>query len=189
MNVLTVLLLSFFVDKVNAADIIITSQWQTENTSKLGFSGGQLTYSSTLIGNVLVPPYYYLMVGNYAGRDVQMVTDIGGSSHDGTWVQAPRMSIAKQSGWYYDGPFLGAVMDTLWLPQTLKAIGRGGFEDGTAKVVICAAATPPTFEAFNYNIYNSDTLSDFFLLILFLFFFSFPSSSSMLGKLISLILS
>ena len=150
-----VLLLSLCIVRgVTGAEITISAHWQIGNFGQLGLNDGQLNYSVPLTGNVCLPPYYYLTSNDNSGRDVILVTSICGSSHDGTWVQAPRKLMTKRSGWYYDGAFLSAVMDTLRLPHTLTNIGRGGFENGTANVVICAAVTPPTF-----NKYDSDNLS------------------------------
>lgn len=149
----TLLLLSCLSFGAAGANIIIPDNWQIGNTEFSGLSGEQLNYSGTLTGNVCVPPYYYLVSDDGREHIVETVTSICGSSHDGTWVQAPRLRMAAQSSWYGDGPFLGAVMDTLRLPATLNKIGDGGFENGTANVLICGAVTPPSFENPNQYIY------------------------------------
>ena len=136
--------------------IVIPDYWRTGDTNTLNFLAGQLQYGTPLTGNVCVPPYYYRLTENNSGRDIAIVKSIIGSSHDGTWVQAPRRT--RASSWYYDGPFLNAKIDTLRLPHTITEIGRGAFENGTMNVLICGASTPPTFENpnnYNYPAYNA----------------------------------
>ena len=153
---LVLLFFTFFFYGETLATVIIPSQWQKENVNKLDFDGGKLIFGSSLSGNVCIPPYYYNASENYSYRDVVQVNCLRGSSHDGTWVQAPRKQSTRRAGWYYDGPFLGAVMDTLWLPSTLTNVERGAFENGTADVVIIAAVTPPTStNTRNIPIYNA----------------------------------
>ena len=129
----------------HAGDIITPEKWRAGDTNQLNLSEGQLCYGTPLNGNVSIPPYYYRVTSDYSGRDLQIVDRIIGSSHDGTWVQA-RSQTRNDSGWYYDGPFLNAAIDTLRLPKTITAIGRGAFENGTAKVLICDAVTPPSVD-------------------------------------------
>lgn len=154
-RVLVLLLLCCFAYVDMYADTIIPSHWQKSGSNQLGLSGGKLNYSAPLTGNVCVPPYYYSTNSDYTNRQVDIVTAVCGSSHDGTWVQAREMG-SNTTSWYFDGPFLNAVMDTLWLPQTLSIVERGGFENGTAKVIICGATVPPSFDnanKYNYPIY------------------------------------
>ena len=133
---------------VNAEDISTPEHWRMGDTNLLSLNEGQLCYSSKLTGNVSIPPYYFRVNADLTGREVVMVDRIIGSSHSGTIVQAPAHRM-KASSWYYDGPFLDAVIDTLRLPQTITKIGNGAFENGTVNVLICDATTPPSAEKVN----------------------------------------
>ncbi len=143
--------LTFITHIAYAEDVITPNHWRMGDTNQLSLSEGQLCYSSQLTGNVSIPPYYFRATSDLSGREVIMVDCIIGSSHDGTWVQAPSTG-NRASSWYYDGPFLDAEIDTLRLPQTITKIGTGAFENGTVKVLVCYATTPPSAE--NVNKYN-----------------------------------
>lgn len=145
----TFMLLLCCVGSICAAhDFVFPLHWLMGDTNVHVIENGTLQYSSPYKGNVCIPPYVYeYLEWNHNAHKCTIVSSICGSSHDGTWVQAPRKSVTTRAGWYYDGAFLNADMDTLRLPHTITDIGDGGFENGRMKVLVIGAVTPPKFNA------------------------------------------
>lgn len=144
-------LLLYCVGSIYAAhDLVFPSHWLLGESHAHVIEKGTLQYSTPYIGNVSIPPYVYeYLEGNHNVHKSTVVSSICGSSHDGRWVQAPKKDGVRRAGWYYDGPFLNADIDTLRLPHTISWIGNGAFENGKIKVLIIGADTPPEFESRN----------------------------------------
>ena len=151
-TVLTAILLFYCACHLYATnDFVFPSHWLMGDTYAHVIERGVLQYSSPYTGNVCIPPYAYEYLDwNHNAHKCTVVSGICGSSHDGTWVQSPKRTASTRAGWYYNGPFLNADIDTLRLPHTIGELGDGAFENGNIKVLIIGAVIPPKFNA-NYS--------------------------------------
>lgn len=151
-------LLLYCVGSIYAAhDLVFPSHWLLGESHAHVIEKGTLQFFAPYTGNVSIPPYVYeYLEGDHNVHKITVVSSICGSSHDGTWVQAPKKDGVRRAGWYYDGPFLNADIDTLRLPHTIGSLGDGAFENGKIRVLIVGAPVPPEFKAnFNYNAFQA----------------------------------
>ena len=85
-------LLLYCVGSIYAAhDLVFPSHWLLGESHAHVIEKGTLQFFAPYTGNVSIPPYVYeYLEGDHNVHKITVVSSICGSSHDGTWVQAPK---------------------------------------------------------------------------------------------------